>query len=285
MTHARIHIPTQSIATMPYDSLKEHFGARSSGRIIGKRLLRALILQVTHARRRGAEPGVDGNLRSFYYRFVKPVYARIPGGLAGRSDPYEQMLDVFVELVRDRKLISYAELDLVDDNWQHRRLGTTSPGTVLYAEKAGFFRWLVRQHEHFGVTVIALGGAPSLLSSEYLLAQLRRASWTGPLTLIGIVDWDPSGWALAQAFEDQLVALGAKLHAHHQLVSPSLLDPTSLAWTTYPLPARQKTLNRRWLDATGGINGQLLGLESDAIPKATLAAQLPDLLPQNPVGA
>lgn len=285
MTHARIHIPPSNIRTMSYDSLKEHFGARSSGRIIGKRLLRALILQVSAAIRRGEEDGVDGNLRSFYYRFVKPVYARIPGGLAGRSDPYEQMLDVFVELVRDRKLISYAELDLVDDNWQHRRLGTTSPGTVLYAEKAGFFRWLVRQHEQLGVTVMALGGAPSLLSSEYLLAQLRRASWTGPLTLIGIVDWDPSGWALAQAFEDQLGALGAELHAHHQLVSPSLLDPTSLAWTTYPLPARQKTLNRRWLDATGGIDGQLLGLEADAIPKATLAAQLPDLLPKKPVGA
>lgn len=268
----------KDIRLMTLAELEHHFGAASSGRIIHTRVCAGLIWQVTRAVRSGDLEGVDGNLRSFYYRYVKPVFARIPGGLSRGKDPYETMLDVFSEMVSEG-LLSYGELDLTDDNWHHRRLGTDpAVAVVLFAEKTGFFRWLLRMHERFGLTVVALGGAPSFLSSEYLARDMKQAGFEGRLWLLSVVDHDPSGWALAEAFREQLETLGFEAVQLSHLHGPEHFSDVELEMLSYPLPGRQKTMNSRWLELGGGVLSQARGLECDALEKATLTRLLEERL-------
>jgi hypothetical protein len=269
----------KDIRLMTTDELRRHFGAASSGRIVHTRVIKNIVWQVVGRVRRGELEGVDGNLRSFFYRFVKPVFARLPGALDSGHDPYETMLDVFVELVGEHKLLSYWELDLTDDNWQHRRLGERHPEVLVFAEKVGFFRWLLRLHERFSVTVLALGGAPSLLSSEYLVRLLQtEAGLEGGVHLFGVTDHDPSGRALSEAFATQLEGFGLVVETFEHLIGPEHFSAQELEIFAFPVPRRQKTLNRRWLEAGGGIGGKLLGLESDAMPKSRLTALVQERL-------
>ena len=126
------------------------------------------------------------------------------------------------------------------------------------------------------MTIVALGGTPSLLSSEYLLRELgeRVDLETTELELFSVVDWDPSGWQIERAFARQLERVGAPAVSLTSLVTPALYSEAERAIYRYPLPRKQGTKNRKWLEATGGLDGQGFGLESDAVDKDQLAAQL-----------
>lgn len=253
------------------EELKEHFAAVSSGRIILTKVIKNLVWQAACWIRGGRIDGVEGNLRSFFYQWVKPVMARIPGALEQERDPYDTMLDVFVELVEKYRLFEYADLDLVDDNWEHRRVGKRFPHLFVFSEKTGFFRLLRKTHEEYDVTVVALGGFPSLLSSEYLVRELRKAT---PLarSFVGfsIVDWDPAGYQIARSFLSQLDGLGLGQFNHEPLIRPEHYTAEELRLFRYPLPRRQKTKNQNWLEETGGIEGELFGLEADSMPRSRL---------------
>ena len=54
-----------------------------------------------------------------------------------------------------------------------------------------------------------LAARPSVLTSEYTVHALKQAvPKEQTLTLLALVDWDPAGAMIAQAFQDQLEALG-----------------------------------------------------------------------------
>ncbi len=59
-----------------------------------RRLLRNIIWQAYERITTGDEPGVGGNLRTFWYRFVKPTLAHIDDDDALKSDPYDRMLHI-----------------------------------------------------------------------------------------------------------------------------------------------------------------------------------------------
>lgn len=271
-----IQVPDQDLRRMTFDQLQELFGAESSGRIIVAHAIKSAIWQAVVRIRLGTGEPVDGNLRTFFYKYVKPVVSKIPGALEAARDPYDTMLAAFVEMVADYRLFSYSELDLDDHGWEHRRLGDRHPEVVLVAEKVGFWRWLKRQHQTWSVSIVALGGAPSLLSSEYLLRDLcQRVDLTSTtLRVFSIVDWDPSGWQIEQAFARQLQQLGAPRFELASLMTPELFAPDDLLVFRYPLSRKQKTKTRKWIQATGGLRGEAFGLESDAADKARLTQQL-----------
>lgn len=275
-----VKVLEKDLRTLAFEELQEHFGAASSGRIIVSHVIKSVVWQAQAKIRAGEARGVDGNLRSFFYQWIKPVMAKIPGALSAARDPYDTMLDVFAEMVGDYKLFSYSDLDLTDESWEHRRLGSERPEVIVFAEKVGFWRWLKRVQKAWPVTVVALGGTPSLLSSEYLLRDLgeRVDLEATPLELLSVVDWDPSGWQIERAFARQLERVGAPAVSLTSLVSPALYFEQEREIYRYPLPKKQQTKNRKWLAATGGLDGEGFGLESDAVDKAQLTAQLVERL-------
>ena len=78
----------EDIRRMSRDQLARAFGAASSGRLVLKRLMRALIMQAWRAIREGSEEPVQGNLRTFWYRWVKPVEAKLAREWLPRSGTY-----------------------------------------------------------------------------------------------------------------------------------------------------------------------------------------------------
>ena len=74
--------------------------------------------------------------------------------------------------------------------------------------------------------MLALGGKPSLLTSEYtarpVSAAMARARVVGPVWLLGLVDWDPAGAIIAKAFVDQLRGFGVEVGGFELLVRPEL---------------------------------------------------------------
>ena len=266
-----IKIFEKDLRRFSLEEISEHFGAVSSGRIILTKVIKNLVWQAVCWIREGRIEGIEGNLRSFFYQWVKPVMARIPGALEQERDPYDTMLDVFVELVEKYRLFEYADLDLVDDNWEHRRVGERFPHLFVFSEKTGFFRLLRKLHEEHDVTVVALGGFPSLLSSEYLVRELREATeLERSFVAFSIVDWDPAGYQIARSFLSQLGGLGLAQFQHEPLIRPEHYTQEEVQLFRYPLPTRQRTKNQNWLEETGGIEGELFGLEADSMPRSRL---------------
>jgi hypothetical protein len=251
------------------NELAHHFASKTRGRIVLTRLMRSVIWQAHQRIQEGLEPPVRGNLRTFWYRFIKPVLAHIEDDDEAKTDPYDVMLRVFAELVLEHRLLSYGDFDFTDENWENRRIGKRRPEIVVFAEKTGWVRWLREVHESFSTTTLALGGAPSALSSEYLLTALRGAGLkpeTHPLRLIGLVDFDPSGDIIAHSFQDQLAELGWPDTSLETLLEPSQFSKDKVTVFEFELPRGQSTKTQKWLKKTGGIDGRAFGLEAEAMP-------------------
>ena len=256
------------LRTLPRDHLVRLYGSRS-GRIVLTRLFRALAWQIVSERRQGPQEASYGNLRSLWYSHAKPLLARLPDDDALATDPYDRLGEVFAELVMDKRLFSYADLGIVDENWENRRIGDRRPEIVVFAEKTGWVHWLRQVHAAWGVTTLALGGMPSAITSSYTAAHLLEVL-DGPrprVKLIGVVDYDPAGRAIAAAFQHQLGQAGLTDTELETVIHPRHYTDAQLDLFAYELSRRQPSHNATWLEATGGVRGRALGLEADSLPK------------------
>ena len=59
-------------------AIVEAYGSRRSGRLVLTRLVRDLLWQVHQRIASGREPPVRGNIRTLWYRWLKPILARQP---------------------------------------------------------------------------------------------------------------------------------------------------------------------------------------------------------------
>lgn len=134
-------------------------------------------------------------------------------------------------------------------------------------------------HQAFGVSVLALGGAPSALTSEYTARDIRAAmKEEKPARLIGVVDFDPSGDLIASAFREQLRAVGLPSSELWLLIKPEHYSESELKLNRFPLPKKQPTKTRNWLRKTGGVLGGAFGLESESMPQEKVMGLLQKLL-------
>jgi hypothetical protein len=265
-------------------TLLAHFRSVRSGRPVAKRMIRSLIWQVYERINHAQMDPIGGNIRSFWYRFVKAPLGRV-GLLEAKADHYVTMMQVFAEMVQDLDLFQYTAFGFDDPTWENRRIGKANPTAIVFAEKNGFMRFLKEQvHATFDVSVVALSGWPSILSTEYMARHIeesagldpRSAVWSKKARLFSIVDWDPSGWMIRETFVRQLEDQGMKRYTMSDLIHPDHFTAEEIELYRYPLPkgAGQKKKNQRWLEATGGVAGELYGLEADSLPRPKLTQVL-----------
>lgn len=100
--------------------IKRHFGRSRCNRIILSKLIKSLIWQAYTRIQDGTEAPITGNLRTFWYRFLKPALAKVPKKYLGKSDFYNAMGQLFAEMVLELKLFPYEDFDLTDENWENR---------------------------------------------------------------------------------------------------------------------------------------------------------------------
>lgn len=269
----------KDIRRMSQAELVEHFGARSSGRVLITQLIKNIIWQAYERIKVGSESSITGNIRTFWYLWVKPVLAHLEDQADPKTDPYDLMVRSFAELVLDRKLFRYSDFDFTDENWENRRIGKTRPEVLVFAEKTGWIRFLRELHEEFDVSILALGGAPSALTSEYTSRDILAAVKGKPtIQLIGIVDYDPAGDIIANAFKHQLESTGLPNTSLRTLIHPKHYTDEEIKIFRFPLPKNEKAKLQGWLNKTGGIDGKPYGLESESIPREHLRKLISELI-------
>ena len=247
--------------------IKRHFGSSNSNRIILSKFIKSIIWQAHTKIKEGSEPPITGNIRTFWYRWVKPAIAKVSKKYLGKSDLYDTMSQLFVEMVLELKLFQYQDFDFTDENWENRRIGTDRPEVLIFAEKRGWIRMLRDYHKLYGVSILALGGFPSALTSEYTARDiLKETKGKKPVRLIGIVDYDPSGALIAQSFREQLELVGLEVRELTTIIEPKHYTDRELKLFRYPLPRRQKAKTDKWMNETNGVMGKRYGLESESMP-------------------
>jgi len=148
-----------------------------------------------------------------------------------------------------------------------------NPYIIVFSEKNGFFYYLKELYQEFDVTVVALGGQPSVLSTEYLVNHILEKCLSDQIFYtFSIVDYDPSGGLIEQNFKSLLYEQGLTEIVSKSIVQPSLYTPEEIELYRYPLSKNSKAqkINKKWLEATQGVNGEPYGLEADSLPKDRL---------------
>jgi hypothetical protein len=254
--------------------------ATKKNRIILSRLIKNIIWQAYTRIKDGSEKPIDGNIRTFWYLWVKPVLSHMEDDDKVKTDPYHTMSSAFTEMIMDLRLFNYSDFGFTDENWENRRIGEKHPEIIVFSEKRGWFRFLRQIHKELDVSVLALGGIPSALTSEYTATHIKNKLKTHKqnILLIGIVDYDPSGDIISHSFQKQLAVFGLNHSNLITIVNPKHYTQQKIDMFKFQLPKRQKTKTKKWITKTNGINGELYGLESESMPKNLIQKLITDIV-------
>lgn len=257
---------SEDIIYMTRDELVKCFGD-SNGRVVVSDLLVNYLWQLVCRIRAGEPSPVEGgNVRSLWY-MVKPTLNRV-GALEG-TNHYKTLSEKLGEMV-SRKILSYSEFQLYE--FQRWTLGLYNPHVILMAEKEAHYRFLQQMQDLAGVSIIATGGQPSTMTSEYFTTALRQAVTDShkpeSLVVIALVDYDPHGWLLLDTFMDDLRTFGLRRPALINLSVPASFDPRELEFQHYDLLQEDQVpgkILRSWMKRTNGIDGKPWGMEVDVL--------------------
>jgi hypothetical protein len=257
------------------------------------RLMRNLVWQ-TKERIAGGEPPFKDLVRTYWYMYVKPTLARAVA-LAEETDQYKQLSENLADLVRVYQVMKYKDIGFRDENAPNRKIGPFG-NVIPFAEKLGHFDYLAELYAKHRVTVIALGGQPSVLNVEYFVDDIKanRTSLRRSFYLYSIVDFDPSGWIIRDAFLNSLRYYGIKNLQTFDLINPDMLDKDEILQARYPIKAGpdMEEKNRQWLedvakrryanmkyliDEEGGKT-KLYGLEAEAVSTSKIDAELEKIM-------
>lgn len=264
-------------------------------------LLRNIIWQQRERIIAGEKPPLRELIRTFWYMYIKPTLSRADS-LASQTDQYAQLVDALVYMVKDLDIMRYKDIGFLDENAGQKQLGRHAR-IILFAEKLGHLDFLTEIAREYTISIIALGGQPSVMSTEYFVDDFKTKGVNLRKTfhLFSLVDYDPSGWIARDAFIDNLTFYGISHTRVYDLIHPDALTPDEIELCRYRIPDKKsmRKKNEDWLSEvlqknyenqkylqetitdplTGKEKKVLYGLESEAIATKRLAQTLGDLLP------
>ena len=258
------------------------------------KLMRNIIWQTRERVVSGDRERLTELVRTFWYMYVKPTLSRA-GALSEESDQYKQMVAQLVDMVTELDVMRYSDVGFRDDNEAHRRLGPNA-NIVLFSEKLGHQAFLSEMADKYGVSVIALGGQPSVVNIEYFVDVVKKANVNlkRSFYLFSIVDYDPSGWIIRDAFLADLAFYGIRNVRMVDLITPDMLTPEEVRMSRYRIPMGQdmKVKNADWLKEVSKRKFQnqellveerrgrkiLYGLEAESVSGKRIAARLAKIM-------
>jgi Cft2 family RNA processing exonuclease len=263
--------PRKDIRKMEREELVKHFGSKRSGRIVFARLFRSLVWQAYQWIQKGKEEPVRGGMQTFWYRWCLPALKQAPEYRKMKFEPYDLMCRTFTQMVFELGLFSYADFGFTDLNQRNRLIGKKRPQVLIFAEKALWYPLLEELSLKHGVSCIAFYGTPSSLTTEYTARELMAACGTdATLHLVGIVSFSPAGDIAARSFQQQLSRVGFPNTTIRTVIHPKHYSEEELELYRVPVPTRQQTKVIHWMEKTGGIDGEVFGLESESMPRERL---------------
>ncbi len=245
--------------------LIKNFGPGKKYPINVDKTIHNIIWQTRERIRKNQRKPFDALIRSMWYSHIKPTLFRADS-LAGNFDQYKQLSKMLVRLVRYADAMRYKDMGFVDENENSRKIGINHH-VILFSEKEGHYPLLKRIAGETEITIIALGGEPSVLSSEYFVDEMKEKGINiqQSFYLFSLVDYDPWGWIIRDSFIRNLKFYGVKNIKNIDLVFPDALSKEELKLAKFRIDPKNK-INRKWMRKSLGINKQFYGFEADAIP-------------------
>jgi len=254
------------------------------------RLMRNIVWQTRERIVTGEKPLLKELLRTFWYMYIKPTLSRA-GALAQETDQYVQLIDNIVFMVKEIAVMEYKDIGFRDDNQANRKIGANA-NIILFSEKLGHQAFLSDIADKYNVSILALGGQPSVLNVEYFVDTLKEAkiNLQRSFYLFSIVDYDPSGWIIRDAFMNNLKFYGIPNTRVIDLIHPDMLTPEEVKLSRYQIkePEEMRVKNKNWLKEVHKRNYQnqqyleetrkdkkiLYGLEAESISGSRLSQKL-----------
>jgi hypothetical protein len=213
------------------------------------RLMRNIVWQTRERIIKGEKPLLKELLRTFWYMYIKPTLSRA-GALAKKTDQYAQLIDNIVYMVKEIAVMEYKDIGFRDDNQANRKVGANA-NIILFSEKLGHQAFLSDIADKYNVSILALGGQPSVLNVEYFVDTLKEAkiNLQRSFYLFSIVDYDPSGWIIRDAFMNNLKFYGIPNTRVIDLIHPDMLTPEEIKFSRYLIKdvESMRIKNKNWL--------------------------------------
>jgi len=258
------------------------------------RLMRNIVWQAKERIAKGEKPLLKELLRTFWYMYIKPTLSRA-AALTHETDQYAQMIDNIVYMVKDIQVMKYEDIGFRDEGQAHRKVGANA-NIILFSEKLGHQDFLSDIANKYNVSILALGGQPSVLTSEYFVDTVRDrgVNLQRSFYLFSIVDYDPSGWIIRDAFINNLKFYGITHTRVIDLITPDMLTPEEIKLARYQIPEseamrvknkdwlkevhKRDYRNQKYLEDTKRGKSILYGLEAESISAKRLEAKLTDVM-------
>jgi len=193
-----------------------------------------------------------------------------------------EMTKAFDQYVKNH-IFTFREWGFVDDNENDRFIGNSMTDVIFAAEKHGFVGFVKEMHETHGCNALCLGGHPRYITSEYFVEDLSRVVDVASreFLILACVDYDPAGAMISKEFQKLLGFFGLSRSRIVNVITLDLLTPQEREIEKYKLSLNsktQETIAREWLARTGGVDGELYGVESDAFPREAIRQRVAELL-------
>lgn len=263
----------KEIRFMSADELKANFKFKATGEFNVREFMANMIWEYYNLLQLGKRDPIEGNIRTFWY-VIKPTLSKVIK--IDSASHYGIMIDVFKNLIVTNGLFKYKDFGFISEDQNNYSVGSQHPNIILCGEKSGHFKKLQRLQQEFGITIISMGGMPSILTTEYLMDDVEKATDLKeiPFHLISLVDYDPAGAIIAKTFATQVKHEGVKnIASFSHILSPNNFTPDELPNITEPVPQdspSDKTRVKKWLEAGGGVDlgdgiRHPLGIECEAL--------------------
>ena len=276
--------------------------------IPNSQVVRSLLIAEVEAIRAGADREMR-TLRGLWYSLVKPALSRagILDKLTKKGKPTNWAADLsryLGELVRIGET-TYEELRIIDGS-RSRQTATTVAQTIIDVDLVGaHFPWVILFTEKdtiwgavrnlaslYGVSAISGGGEPSYACTENTIRAIMRSTTFQEarperIVLLTLTDYDPFGYTISDAQYTQIAEAVESMGDECFLPAVAKirigLEPdqlTQLERNTNAYTPKDRCFDE-WYAETGGVDGQPLGLELDALPLSRVRGMFADAIAQH----
>jgi len=252
-------------------------------------LMRSLIMnELEHC-----DPSETRTLRGVWYSAIKPTLDKL--GLLQESDTSEESMrrwdatlsNYVCDLLRKGKL-TFSDLGIHDisrqkstprvynygvNGYTYQANVTPYPNILIATEKDTVYSIISKIADLYGCSAISCKGQNSLGAMEAIVKGMiscrkREGIYFDTIYILTMTDYDPAGYYIAEALvkqaEDILSSIGygqIRVETHRIGITPDQLSPLDVERNKY---SPKKANIDKWMDRTGGINGEEKGLELDA---------------------
>ena len=148
------------------------------------------------------------------------------GALSDETDQYKQLSENLADLVKVYQVMKYKDIGFRDENQPNRKMGVFATSSLLPRSSATSTTWPSSTRSTMSPSS-PWAASPSVLNAEYFVDDIKagRTSLRRSFYLYSIVDFDPSGWIIRDAFLDSLRFYGIKNIQTFDLINPDMLTP------------------------------------------------------------